>query len=404
MQSYTIFYVGLIALIISSVTDIKKREVPDYVSVGLIFFGLIYASSISLILQSFEPLLNSLIGLGMGFLIAALMFYTGQWGGGDAKMLMGLGALFGMTFKLDDLFINLNLYIFLAGAIYGLLWSLYLSIRNFSKFKKRYKEIRKKHMKESYLILILSGILIILSIIIPSLKIYLLTLSILSITTFYLWVSIKSVEDVTMIKKLKPSQLTEGDWISEDIKIGGKVFLKEGKKITKKDIEKIKEYEEKHNPLIPTRRKYFFIPIWKEIKLSNLKKNDEITLNLIDYGIYHKKLNEKDYENARIYSRMNHFTEIKVKRKDKTLKAFPISLKEGDILMDSIKSSEYFVCGPKDLGIEKYQIEQLKKLYSKKEIKEVIVKEGIPFIPSFFIAYLMTFFMPNILLWISSLV
>ena len=32
-----------------------------------------------------------------------------------------------------------------------------------------------------------------------------------------------------MIKKLKPSELAEGDWIANEIKVGGKIFIKENK-------------------------------------------------------------------------------------------------------------------------------------------------------------------------------
>jgi len=49
-----------------------------------------------------------------------LMFYTGQWGGGDSKMLMALGSLLGFTldFKKDFL-LNLLINIVIAGGLYA---------------------------------------------------------------------------------------------------------------------------------------------------------------------------------------------------------------------------------------------------------------------------------------------
>ena len=46
--------------------------------------------------------------------------------------------------------------------------------------------------------------------------------------------------------------------------------------------------------------------------------------------------------------------------------------------------------GPKDLGISRQQIERLIRY---KKIRKVIVKEGIPFIPAFLIAFILTVMM-----------
>ncbi|GIU69536.1 MAG: hypothetical protein KatS3mg002_0772 [Candidatus Woesearchaeota archaeon] len=52
-------------------------------------------------------------------------------------------------------------------------------------------------------------------------------------------------------------------------------------------------------------------------------------------------------------------------------------------------SERKYITGPKDLGISKEQIELLKK----SKIKKVLVKEGIPFIPAFLIAFILTMIM-----------
>ena len=62
--------------------------------------------------------------------------------------------------------------------------------------------------------------------------------------------------------------------------------------------------------------------------------------------------------------------------------------------MDDVKHGKKVICSPKDLGISKAQIAELKKL----KIKSVVVKEGIPFVPSFLLSFLVTMYIGNIIL------
>ncbi len=77
------------------------------------------------------------------------------------------------------------------------------------------------------------------------------------------------------------------------------------------------------------------------------------------------------------------------------VKTIPISqLTEGDwiykdIFIGSGKKKKY-ITGPKDLGISKEQISLLKKYSSQGKIKNIIIKEGIPFVPAFLFAYIAT--------------
>ena len=86
----------LVALIVGSITDFKKREVPDALNYSLIAIGIAFGLISSIFTWSPWPVLSSIGGLAGGYLFGALMFYTGQWGGGDSKMMMALGALLGL--------------------------------------------------------------------------------------------------------------------------------------------------------------------------------------------------------------------------------------------------------------------------------------------------------------------
>ena len=69
----------------------------------------------------------------------------------------------------------------------------------------------------------------------------------------------------------------------------------------------------------------------------------------------------------------------------------PEKLTEGDWINKDIVVKNKLIAGPKDLGISKEQIEKLKKL----KIKKVEIKEGMPFVPAFLIAFviLIVFFL-----------
>ena len=283
VTSVTVYSISFIALLIGSYTDIKTREVPDWLNYGLIGTGLCLALLFSAVYWNIRFFINSVVGLVVFFIIAYTMFYSGQWGGGDSKMLMGLGALIGLDLGFRNLFlVSFFVNILLAGAAYGLLFSLFLALKNRKKFVKEYNEISKNKLVVSlrkYLIVFLFVVLFTLFFIKEPLpKLLLFSFLLIVAITFYLWIFVKVVEKACMHKYVKPAELTEGDWIAKDVKVDGK-----------------------------------------------------------------------------------------------------------------------YITGPKDLGIEKKQIRKLTLLFKKNKIKKILIKEGIPFVPSFFIAFILTIYFGNLL-------
>lgn len=269
---------ALTVLIIGSYTDLKTREVPDWVNFGLIITGLGIRALYSSARWDASYLLGGITGLAIMIIAGYAMYYTGQWGGGDSKMLMGLGALFGAKW---GLIWNQTLLIFLInslliGAVYGLAWSAGLAIMNWKRF---YQELiraihEKKMLKTRKRVLItMISLITMLSIALAKgiigMTQFLIMMTIIAVlySSFALLIFVKVVENTAMYKYVKPSALTEGDWIAEEVKHKGKV-----------------------------------------------------------------------------------------------------------------------ITGPKDLGISRYQIQELKDL----GIKKIKIKNGIPFVPSFLLAYIMT--------------
>jgi Flp pilus assembly protein protease CpaA len=283
LNNLIVYSIAFLGLAIASYTDLRTREVPDWLNYGLIGTGIGLSLIFSVIYWKFEFIVNSLIGLLILFTIAWIMFYTRQWGGGDSKIIMGLGALIGVDVFAGEIpflghfFVNA----LFVGAAYGMFWSFYLAFKNRKKFMKEFKKIamnkKIKEIKKWLLILFFVLILLVIFSDQYSTKIILAYFGLLILLTFYVFIFIKSVEKSCMLSYVDPKVLTEGDWVAKEVKVKGK-----------------------------------------------------------------------------------------------------------------------YIAGPKDLGVEKKQIRQLIKLYKEKKIKKVLMKIGIPFVPSFFVAFVITLVYGNL--------
>ncbi len=102
------FWCTLLILLPATIIDIKRREVPHWVWVSLLLLGFGIALSGTGPQGFGAAALGMLIGFGLG----ALLFASGGFGGGDAKLLAGLGAIFGPLGVLV-----LVIYVAIAGGV-----------------------------------------------------------------------------------------------------------------------------------------------------------------------------------------------------------------------------------------------------------------------------------------------
>ena len=84
--------IGLIWIIFASVTDLKKREVPNWLSFSLIIFALGFRLFYG-IFESWNFFLQGIIGLGIFFVLGNLFYYLKLFAGGDAKLMIALGSV-----------------------------------------------------------------------------------------------------------------------------------------------------------------------------------------------------------------------------------------------------------------------------------------------------------------------
>lgn len=428
MLFYIIVMLALIALVVGSITDIKKREVADWVNYGLIAAGFGINLLYSIIKWDFSFIINSVLGFSLFWIFALVMFYSGQWGGGDSKMLMGLGAIFGINyeffkmiyFNIMNLFVdkysiifveipfamNLVINILMVGAVYGLIWSFVMVFMNFNKFIKEAKKILsiKKVRKMQKYFIVIALVLIVVSyfglgfpyrIIIPLLILLLLLL-------FYLWIFIKATENSCMLKYVEPMKLTEGDWIARDIIINKKRVIAK-KSLTEKYINLISTHYKKFERILLVKRKFLKLFEFRiKVRIKSIRFDDILLEPLKELKISKNKVvGHLLLSKIDTYLRKNTLFNVKVKRRYFFLKFIqymtPKKLRIGDVLLEDIKIGNY-LAGPQDLGIEKNQIEVLKTLYKQKKINKILIKEGIPFVPSFLIAFVLTLWVGNLVL------
>jgi len=102
--------ITVVGIALAAWFDYKTRRIPNGFTFSLILMGLILNSYFS----GIEGLKLSFFGLGLAILILYIPFAVGGMGGGDVKLLAGIGTLLGpaLFFK-----------IFLASAVFGGIFS-----------------------------------------------------------------------------------------------------------------------------------------------------------------------------------------------------------------------------------------------------------------------------------------
>ena len=216
-----------VILAIASYSDFKTREVPDWLSFGAIGAGLGIRAIWSVSTSQVQPFLYGLAGFGAFFLIALAMFYLGQWGGGDSKLLMGLGALFGLELSMNSLAVAFIINALFAGAIYGLFWTVGLAIKNWSQFsRKATLYLNKPHQRTlGGVSFAVTGVGVGFGLIFVQeifLRMAILLLASIPALLFILFIIVRAVEKTCFYKWVEPNVLTEGDWVAKNVVVDGK--------------------------------------------------------------------------------------------------------------------------------------------------------------------------------------
>lgn len=222
-QYYFIFILAGIWILAAAICDLRKREVPNWINFSFIVFALVFKGFYSAVNGNWSVFGFGLLGFVVAFALAYAFYYGRVFGGGDAKLLMGIGAIlpitsfYGLIAELGGFLIVLA---FVGGA-YSLLYSFGLTLMNGKKFAV---EFGKEWKRFGFALMFLLFIGLLFFGILYFVGWGILGAGLLVIFGFipFLYVYLRSVDKTCMINLTKPSKLTEGDWLAFPVRCRGK--------------------------------------------------------------------------------------------------------------------------------------------------------------------------------------
>ena len=239
---YEVIFLLILAfiwIIVASIYDFRKRIVFDWLNFSLITFALGFRFFYSLFHDNFTFFYQGLIGLGIFFILGTSLYYGRMFAGGDAKLMIALGTILPFS---ENLIVNIKIFLLFfllflfAGAVYGLSWSIYLTI---SKKKEVWDEMKKQFNQLRPIINALMAAAL-LVMVLGMYDSFLFYIGIMVFLLPYLYIYSKAIDEVCMVKTVKVKDLEEGDWLYHDLKIGSKTIKADWGGLTKNQIKEIK--------------------------------------------------------------------------------------------------------------------------------------------------------------------
>ena len=231
---------ALIYILFAVIQDVRTKEIANWLNFSLIIFALGFRFFYSLFENNFSFFIQGAIGFAIFLVLGNLFYYTQIFAGGDAKLMISLGAVlpYSSNFSLNLVsFLDFVLIFLVIGLCYTLLASLFLCIKNFKSFKREFP-IQFSKNKRIILIAFFLG-LIFLSLGFFQSIFFIISFSLFLIPLSYLYS--KTIDESCMIKKIKTEKLREGDWLYSDEKIGKFVIKSSWDGLTKEEIRKLRK-------------------------------------------------------------------------------------------------------------------------------------------------------------------
>jgi len=139
------------ALAFCAYTDISERKIKNYIVFPLIISGIIYNSFWG------QGIFFALLGMTISFPLLFMAF-----GMGDVKLLMGIGAIYGLIFSLDVLFFTI-LSLIIIGIIFFPkkalmnIRNIYATLENLIYFREFPKPLQKEGTTAPFAPFVLCG-------------------------------------------------------------------------------------------------------------------------------------------------------------------------------------------------------------------------------------------------------
>lgn len=217
--------VALLGSALAGLYDLKTTEIPDWISLGMVATGLLINLSWSVVQWNPTYIFQSAAVGSVFFTFGLVMYMAGQWGGGDAKVLTGIGTLvpslpaFSSAELLFPFSATLLVNVFVIGAVYMIVYAVVFSLTKkgiLADFKERTVSNKGRIALISLLPLAPAFIYYVQ----VGLDIYLSYLLVL-IPTFALLLLLmrflKAVEDTGFEKEIAAGKLEPGDMLADEV-------------------------------------------------------------------------------------------------------------------------------------------------------------------------------------------
>ena len=253
LHELILLVIGIFGFSAAGYLDLRYTEFPDWLPYSMIILALLVWGGVSFLAADFSFLINSAI-TGIVFLgIGLLLYFTKQWGDGDAWLLGAFGFLFHQPLKVFSATVQSGIFpypavalfnFFITGFVYLVVYSIALGILNKKETIKFFMQAKKQKGKV-YIGIVLIFIYSIFAhyfysiLIIPNTYFLYLPLFMAFIYVFMLYG--RFVEQKLFKKKISVKKLRIGDVLVKNRwrgltekevralqKKGGSVWIKEG--------------------------------------------------------------------------------------------------------------------------------------------------------------------------------
>jgi len=270
--------IAFIALILASFHDLKTREVPDYLSYFLLGSAIVLRLMWLVYTQNLNVVVWAPVSFSVLFIFSYLMYRAGQWGGGDVKVMMGLSVLLcWFPFGVLPFFVDFFLNSLIVGAFYGMIAVGVIGIMNYKQLKEYLNSIDYILLPALFIATILIFVLL------PPVFAFLTSLIVISVGLFKYF---KIIETNFLHQSVPIYKLTEGDWLLRDVRLGGKLIVKQRDiGLTEEDIKKLQRYEKSGRiKKVPIKVGVPFVPAFL-IALVVTILFGNVLLRIMSYGL-----------------------------------------------------------------------------------------------------------------------
>lgn len=213
-----LFILAGVWILAASIEDLRKREVANWLNFSLVAFALGYRAIYAVLQNDSRYFTFGLAGWIVFILLGYGFYYSRIFAGGDAKLMMALGAILPLSLNVNENILFGLGFIFLlmiSGSFYGLVYSAFIGLSYFRKFLVNFKKEFRNHKFLTYICLSLAFLILIYVLI--SKEIFIIPLIILAVFVPFLFFYAKAVESL-MIVKIPANKATLGDWLARKFK------------------------------------------------------------------------------------------------------------------------------------------------------------------------------------------